>query len=231
VSLGACAVALTLWSPPVELSRAEEAAPSTSACPPSPTFLAGSTPATSTAPAATRSTSPYQPSAAEVVACVGSQEIDGATFAHWAVVAGKTEPRSHRHPLVEPTRAEMTQVMGFLISAEWVTGEAAALHIDLSPATVRRRFDQLSRQQFSKPARFRAFLRSTGQTLGDLLFRVRLSMLTTRIQTQVAGHGSARAKQRRLERFLGQFKSKWEAQTYCESLYATPNCGHTASSL
>jgi hypothetical protein len=232
VGLGACgALLVVLWTPFVGLGHAEGPLPSASACPPSPTLPASGAPANATASAAARATSPYRPSAEEVVACVGSQEISGATFSHWAVVADRADSGPHRHSLAEPNHAEMAQVMGFLIAADWVLGEAAALHIEVSPAAVRHRLDQLSRAQFHKPERFRAFLRSTGQKLGDLLLRVRLSMLTTRIQEQITGHGSAHTKERRLARFIKHFKSKWKAQTYCQAPYTVSNCGHTASSL
>ncbi len=244
VGSGACVAALlALLTIPIGLSHAEEPAPSASACPPSPTVLSGSAPPTpSTAPPTVlsgsapptpsitpHSTSPYRPSAEEVVACVRSQEITGATFAHWAAVAGNAEP--HRRPAAEPTHKEMTQVMGFLISADWILGEAAKLHINLSSVAVRRQFDKLRREQFPKDAQFKAFLRQTGQTSADILLRVRLSMLSTRIQQQIVGHGSVHTRQHRLSRFAKQFEDRWVAQTYCESLYTMADCGHTASSL
>ena len=165
------------------------------------------------------------------MACVGSQEISGATFTHWAVVAERSQPHAHRRPVAEPTHEEMTLTLGFLISADWVTGEAADLGIELSAGEVRHEFDRLRRQQFPKLAEFKKFLRQTGQTTADLLLRVRLSMLTTRMQQRVEGHGSARARQNALMRFVKNYQRKWKAQTYCESLYRTPDCGHTASSL
>lgn len=125
----------------------------------------------------------------------------------------------------------MTTVMGFLISADWVIGEAANLHVEASAVEVRRKFDQLRRQQFGKPGEFRTFLRTTGQTVADLMLRVRLSLLTTRMQRRAEGRGSAHARQRALKRFVKSFERKWTAQTYCEPLYKMSRCGHTASSL
>ncbi len=165
------------------------------------------------------------------MACVGSREIDGATFAHWVSVAENSVPGSRRRPSTEPTRGEMTAVMGFLISTDWVMGEAADLHVEASAVEVRRKFDQIRRQQFGKPGEFRAFLRKTGQTVADLLLRVRLSMLTTRMQQLVEGRGSTHTRRRALQRFVKRFQRTWKAQTYCETIYKTPDCGHTANSL
>ncbi len=235
----ACFVALlTLLAIPVGLSYAEAPAPSppTAACPPSPSALAGSA-APSPAllavspPPLPANVSPYQPSAEEVVACVGSQEISGATFTHWATIAENAASSAHRHPAVGPPKAVMVTTMGFLISADWLIGEAANLHIKPSAAEVRHLFDRLRHQQFPKQAQFKKFLKQTGETVSDILLRVRLSILTTRIQQRVEGHGSKRARQRAFTRFLKHFQRRWQAQTYCETLYKVHGCGHTARSL
>jgi hypothetical protein len=231
------AAAFTLLAIPVGLSHAEAPAPAqpTAACPPSPAALAGNAASRPAPPAAAPSSSahasPYRPSPEAVVACVGSREINGATFTHWAIVAENAASPTHRNPAAGPPKAVMATAMGFLISTDWVIGEAASLHVEASAAEVRRRFDRLRRQQFPKPAQFGKFLQQTGETVDDLLLRVRLSMLTARIQQRVAGHGSARARQRELARFVRRFEHKWKAQTYCETLYKVRDCGHTASSL
>jgi hypothetical protein len=235
--MAACFLALlTPLAIPVGFSHAEEPGPTAAACPPSPAVLAGSiapSPAApaSTSPSPSTDASPYQPSAEEVVACVGSQEINGATFAHWATVAENAEPRAHRRLDAEPTRQEMALTMGFLIATDWVIGEAANLHIGASAIEVRHRFDHLRHQQFPELAQFRKFMKRTGQTVSDLLLRVRLSMLTARIQRRVEGHGSAHARRRALTRFAKHFQRTWEAQTYCEAIYKVSDCGHAARSL
>lgn len=118
-----------------------------------------------------------------------------------------------------------------MISSDWVSGEAQDLGIEVTEGEVARRFDRLERRQFPRSAEFRKFLASTGQTSSDLLLRVRLSMLSQRIQEHVAGHGTARHRRRALKRFIEDFKRKWKAQTYCEPQYRVLDCGHTASPL
>ncbi len=166
------------------------------------------------------------------MACVGSNAISGATFAHWAVVAERASGNGHHKRGTRPTRAAVTQALAFLISSDWVLGEAADLHIALAEATVRHRFDRLRREQFHKRGAFRAFLGSTGETLDDLLLRVRLSMLSTLIQQRIVGRAhDPHLQRRRLTRFVRNFRLKWRAQTYCESRFAIADCGHTASTL
>jgi hypothetical protein len=160
------------------------------------------------------------------VACVGSQSIIGSTFRHWAGVAKRAEGKRARvHAVVDET-------MGFLLSSDWVIAEAQALAVTVSEQTVRRHFDRIRHEQFPKRGEFTAFLRSTGQTIGDLLFRVRLNLLSAQIQRQiVANQPSATAREAALSRFVTEFKSKWRAQTYCAPAYAVSDCGHVQSIL
>jgi hypothetical protein len=129
-------------------------------------------------------------------------------------------------------RALVQEVMGFLLSSYWVIGEAKDLNVQVSDAQVRRSFDRIRRQQFPKRGEFTSFLRSSGQTVADLLFRVRLMLLSGRIQHQIiaAQHG-ARAQEEALTRFVREFKTKWRAQTYCATQYAVEDCGHVQAAL
>jgi foldase protein PrsA len=82
-------------------------------------------------------------------------------------------------------KALQQQVLGFLISADWVIGEAEAQGVKVSDKEVAKRFNQLKKQQFPKEAEFQKFLTSTGQSISDLLLRVKLSMLSTKIQEKI----------------------------------------------
>jgi hypothetical protein len=173
------------------------------------------------------STGSLSPAPEQIVACVGAQSITGATFAHWADVARRS---AGKHP---PPAAEVTkEAMGFLVSSDWVLGEAADLNIDVSEAKVRHTFDHIRGEQFPKQKEFKIFLRKSGQTVADLLFRVRLNLLSTGIQRHVlAGHRGAKSRQRALGGFVQEFKLKWTAQTYCEPGYAISDCGHVQAGL
>lgn len=157
--------------------------------------------------------------------CIASRSITGAIFEHWADVARISEGAAPTNPL---TSGEVVkEVMGFLISSDWVLGEAHALKVHASVREVRRSFERIRRREFPKEKEFRAFLMQSGQTVTDLLFRVKLNLLSTRIQKRVlAGHRSAASKRRALSRFVKGFKRKWQAQTYCAAEYAIGDCGH-----
>jgi hypothetical protein len=122
--------------------------------------------------------------------------------------------------------------MSFLISSDWVIGEARDRNIRVSEVEVRRFFDRIRRQQFPKRREFTAFLKNSGQTVADLLFRVRLNLLSTRIQRQIiAGQHGTPAQEHAIAHFVSEFKSKWRAQTYCAPGYAISDCGHVQAAL
>jgi hypothetical protein len=141
--------------------------------------------------------------------------ISGWLFRHWAGVAKRAEAKRTK------ARAVIEQVMSFLISSDWVIGEAQALKVQVSDVEVRRSFNLIRREQFPKEAEFTAFLRSTGQTIADLLFRVRVDLDSVRIQRQIIA-GSHEGT---------DFGAKWRAQTYCSRAYAVPDCGHVQTPL
>jgi hypothetical protein len=190
----------------------------TMACPPPP--VAEGTPATP---------GPVEPASERIVACIGSQSITGATFQHWAHIERRSEEPSKHH---QSSGTQVQEVMGFLISSDWILGEAQDRNIVVSEARVRHRFDHLRGQQFPKRREFKKFLKQTGQTVADLLLRVRLNILSERIQKAVvAGHHGAHSRQHALESFVHEFKAEWTAQTYCAAAYAVQDCGHVQATL
>jgi foldase protein PrsA len=77
------------------------------------------------------------------------------------------------------------EVLGFLISSNWVLGEASALGVTVSDKEVKKRFEQIKSQQFPKAADFEKFLTNSGQTVSDLLLRVKLNLLSSKIQQKI----------------------------------------------
>jgi hypothetical protein len=223
-SLPAGAVATVAEAP-----AAPESCPPANASPQGAGGGAGTTP-----PLASLSVPP-----ARIIACIGPAPITGETFDHWAVVARKSAApggsRAHKRLSAKArrqlVRETVVEVMNFLVSAEWVLGEAQALGLDTAPAAVRRDFDRIRRAQFPKRSEFRRFLRQSGQTVPDLLLRVRLNLDSSAIQRHVAEGKSGAAAQAALSEFVKTFRLKWRAQTACLPAYAIANCGVVESPL
>ncbi len=211
----AVALAIALGALAWVVPAAVQASPPAQTCPASAAGPGGRTPAL--APAAAT-----DPAPGELLACVGSRSITGTSFVHWRRVAQKAEG--------SPTQSELIQeVMSFLISAYWIIGEAHDLKIHLSAAQVHRRFDHIRKGEFPHAGEFRQFLRQSGQTVGDLLLRVRLNLLSARIQTKVVA--GQRNREQALSRFVKSFRIKWTARTYCSPRFAIADCGHVQSAL
>jgi hypothetical protein len=99
--------------------------------------------------------------------------------------------------------------MQFLVSARWIEG-------------VRR----TRRQAFPKPGSFRRFLARSAMTIGDIVYRVRLDMLSNRIRADVLrGVHGAKAQQNALDAFVAGYQSRWRARTVCARRYAIDACG------
>ena len=77
------------------------------------------------------------------------------------------------------------QVMQLLIQNEWVAGEAEEQGVKVSDAEVRKAFEEQKKQSFPKPADYQNFLRTSGFTEEDILFRVRLEQLSNKLREKI----------------------------------------------
>lgn len=81
--------------------------------------------------------------------------------------------------------AARDQVMAFLISAEWIEREAAERDISVSDEDVRKAFEETKKQSFPKEKDYEEFLKTSGMTEEDVLFRVRLDELSNKLRESV----------------------------------------------
>jgi len=77
------------------------------------------------------------------------------------------------------------EVMQFLIQAEWVTQEADKRNITVSDKAVRKSFDDQKKQAFPTDKAYQQFLKTSGMTEADILFRVKLSQLQEKLTQKV----------------------------------------------
>jgi foldase protein PrsA len=109
-----------------------------------------------------------------------------ACIAHLKETAEKTAtPATLKKACEQQYKSFSQEVLGFLISSSWVLGEANSLGIKLSDKEVKKQFETIKNQQFPKAADFEKFLATSGQSVSDLLLRVKLNMLSTKIQSKI----------------------------------------------
>ena len=81
------------------------------------------------------------------------------------------------------------EVLGFLISSNWVIGEGSSLGVKVSDAEVRKQFTKIAKAQFPRTAEFEKFLTTSGQSVSDLLLRVKLNLMSQKIQQKIVKNG------------------------------------------
>jgi len=77
------------------------------------------------------------------------------------------------------------QVMQFLISAEWIQQEAEARDIEVTDEEVQKQFEDQKNQSFPNDKDYNEFLKTSGQTEEDLLFRVKLDVLSNKVREKI----------------------------------------------
>jgi foldase protein PrsA len=104
-------------------------------------------------------------------------------------------------------KALQQQVMGYLIGLDWVFGQAEEQGVKLSDKEVVAHFNSLKKAQFPEEAKFQKFLASTGQTVSDLLVRVKLQMLETKIQEKVTKEAKKAVSEAQVAKYYNEHKS------------------------
>jgi foldase protein PrsA len=99
--------------------------------------------------------------------------------------------------------------LGFLISANWLLGEASEQGIKISDAEVQKAFNKIKSQQFPTEADFQKFLTSTGYTVSDLLLRVKLDELSTKIQQKITKNAGKKPSQKEITAYYEAHKSQY----------------------
>jgi foldase protein PrsA len=78
-----------------------------------------------------------------------------------------------------------TQVMQFLIQGEWVQQEAEKRGVKLKSAEIKKALEDQKKQVFPNDKQYQQFLKSSGMTEDDVLFRVKLNELQQRLTQKV----------------------------------------------
>ena len=78
-----------------------------------------------------------------------------------------------------------SQVMQFLIQAEWVTQEAEKRDVEVKPAQLQKTLEDQKKQAFPTEKAYKTYLKTSGMTEADILFRVKLNELQTKLTQDV----------------------------------------------
>ena len=100
------------------------------------------------------------------------------------------------------------QTMQFLISAEWLQQEAKKRGVNPTPQEVQKTFEEQKKQAFPKEKEYQEFLRTSGRTEADLLFQVKLSVLTNQLQAKVV-EGEGEPSPEEIEEYYNENKQRF----------------------
>ncbi len=114
-------------------------------------------------------------------------------------------------------RTLVDEVAGFLITSQWVIDEAAELRVRVTDAEVHKQFGFVRRGGLATAAGLEKFLASSGYTVSDLLLRVKLKMLSERIEAKVVKDVAARITQAQVAAFYAKNRSEYRGQTLTEA--------------
>jgi foldase protein PrsA len=138
---------------------------------------------------------------------VGSISKD--TFNHWYAVVAKQPQPGQKKAAPPPTldskqgQALKQQVMQYLVSSDWIIGEAKSRGLSASDQEIQRQFAQTKKQSFPNDKAYQKFLATSGQTVEDLLFRTRLDVLSNKIREDVT-QGTSNVSQSAIEDYYNK---------------------------
>ncbi len=101
-----------------------------------------------------------------------------------------------------------TQVMQFLIQSQWLLQEASARKLTAKPATVQKQLDDQIKQSFPKQADFQNFLKSSGMSMQDLLFRVKIDVLTQQVRQKIVA-GNAKVSDAAIQAYYTKNQARF----------------------
>jgi hypothetical protein len=104
-----------------------------------------------------------------------------------------------------------TDTLGYLISADWLIDEADAQGVAVSDKQVHARLVSIARQDFPGKGSFERFLHSSPYTVSDLLLRIKLQMLSERIEHKVLGR-AAKVTQAQIASYYAAHRSRFAHQ-------------------
>ncbi len=176
----------------------------------------------STAPGQPKEQSPQPPLYAACIAYMrayGSKMVDP--------IANPTPERLKARCEHEYRKLKLKALYTLIVGA-WLDGEATEMHVRPTDAELRQRLASFQRQ-FPTQAAFKGYLAGTGATRTDLSQYLRQGLLVERIKQKLETasanqHLAGPARQRALDRFGAEFKTKWTSRTDCRPGYVVPLC-------
>jgi foldase protein PrsA len=117
-------------------------------------------------------------------------------------------PAQLKTQCVQQYKSLLTEVLNFLIGLEWVLGEAPAKGVKVTDAEVHKQFIKIRTQQFPSAAEFEKFITNSGQSVSDLLLRVKYNLASQKLQQKIL-KTAAKVTPALIQKYYNENKSRY----------------------
>jgi parvulin-like peptidyl-prolyl isomerase len=115
-----------------------------------------------------------------------------------------------------------TAALGELLDSIWIQGQGEEMGIEVTPKQIATELEQIKQQNFKTEAAFKEFLEESGFTSEDVDKRVRLQILSTKIQQELT-EGAAPASESEVEDYYEAAKDEQFTQPASRDIRAIVN--------
>ena len=120
----------------------------------------------------------------------------------------KPDPKQFKDQCKQEYEALRDQVLQFLISSQWIEGEATDRAVKVTDAEVKKQFEATKKQSFPKDADYQKFLKTSGMSEADLLFRVKLDTLSNKLREKIV-KGKDQVSEAQITAYYGKNKARF----------------------
>jgi parvulin-like peptidyl-prolyl isomerase len=142
-----------------------------------------------------------------VVVRVGQTAITETTVDHWMseMAGGRVVP----DPSSRQDQPLRQRALSFLISSQWLLGEAAEEGLKVSKQEIEQRFKDKESASFpGGEAEFHEFLKATGKEVSDVMFEIQAELASSRIRQTVASR-EPKITQAQIAKYYSQHKQRY----------------------
>jgi foldase protein PrsA len=100
------------------------------------------------------------------------------------------------------------ETVTFLIQSQWLEGETKDKKLTVTDKSVQTQFKTIKQQQYPQASAFQSFLKSSGLTIPDILYRLKLSSLSNKLQQQIV-KGKNTVTQAQIAQYYNSHKSQF----------------------
>jgi foldase protein PrsA len=141
----------------------------------------------------------------DFTACIAEKKLTAT-----APAKGQPNPTDAEYKLQckQEYEALRDQVVQQLINAEWIQGEAHDEGIKVSDDKVHSLFLERKQQSFPTPKAYSDFIKQTGYTTEDLLYRIKIAELTDKLRAKII-KGKDKVSEKQLQAYYAKHKAQF----------------------